>query len=485
MPCTTILVGKCASYDGSTMIARNDDGGWSPKHLIVNLPEKQPKKYKSVIGHLTIELPENPMRYTSIPNVDVREEGLWPACGFNEAHVAMTATETITSNARVMGADPLVFYQKANGKKKEVPGGIGEEDIVALVLPYIRSAREGVIRLGALLEQYGTYECNGIAFNDENEVWWLETIGGHHWIARRVEDNEVVIMPNQFGLDRFDIDDAFGKQEKNLCSKDLREFVEKNHLNPEQDGSFNPRTCFGSHDDSDHIYNTPRAWFLGRYFLPKTYKWDGEDADFTPESDDIPWSFVPEKKVTPEDIKYALSSHYQGTPYDTFSASPLAKHYRPIAVANTDDLAILQIRGYMPDALKCVEWLSLGSNVYNVSLPLYGDTDTMPDFIAKGSVSVSTENYYWMSRLVGVLADAHFGKNLQPLERYQKTVSYKSRAILNTYDAKIGESGDPKLIREANEKLVQLLKEETQKFLDKVMHTACEGMRNRFHREDN
>ena len=25
MPCTTILIGKNASYDGSTMIARNDD----------------------------------------------------------------------------------------------------------------------------------------------------------------------------------------------------------------------------------------------------------------------------------------------------------------------------------------------------------------------------------------------------------------------------------------------------------------------------
>ena len=32
MPCTTILVGKNASYDGSTMIARNDDSGSRPFH---------------------------------------------------------------------------------------------------------------------------------------------------------------------------------------------------------------------------------------------------------------------------------------------------------------------------------------------------------------------------------------------------------------------------------------------------------------------
>ena len=54
--------------------------------------------------------------------------------------------------------------------------------------PYIHSAREGVERLGRLLETYGTYEMNGIAFQDVHEIWWLETIGGHHWMARRVPD---------------------------------------------------------------------------------------------------------------------------------------------------------------------------------------------------------------------------------------------------------------------------------------------------------
>ena len=83
----------------------------------------------------------------------------------------MTATETITSNPRVLAADPLVVYKKAQKRgEKDAPGGIGEEDIIVLVLPYIRTAREGVLRLASLLEKYGTYESNGIAFNDENEV---------------------------------------------------------------------------------------------------------------------------------------------------------------------------------------------------------------------------------------------------------------------------------------------------------------------------
>ena len=172
MPCTTILVGKKASYDGSTIIARNDDSGsghYTSKKFAVIHPEEQPKIYKSVISHVEIELPENPMRYTAMPNA-----------------------EEITSNPRVLGADPLVRYQPAKDGKEEIPGGIGEEDIVYIVLPYIHSAREGVKRLGSLLEQYGTYEMNGIAFQDADEIWWLETIGGHHWIARKVPDDVYV-----------------------------------------------------------------------------------------------------------------------------------------------------------------------------------------------------------------------------------------------------------------------------------------------------
>ena len=152
MACTTILVGKNASYDGSTMIARNDDSGsghFTPKKFVVVHPDEQPKTYKSVISHVTIELPDDPMRYTAVPNA-VDGEGIWAAAGVNEANVAMTATETITSNPRVLGADPLVELQPAEGGREEVPGGIGEEDIVCIVLPYIRSAREGVKRLGSL-----------------------------------------------------------------------------------------------------------------------------------------------------------------------------------------------------------------------------------------------------------------------------------------------------------------------------------------------
>ena len=160
---------------------------------------------------------------------------------------------------------------------------------------------------------------NGIAFQDHDEIWWLETIGGHHWMAVKVPDDHYVAMPNQLGIDHFDLEDALGGQKEYMCSADLKEFIETYHLDLSMDGDFNPRDAFGSHDDSDHVYNTPRAWFMERYLNPHTKKWDGPDADYTPVSDDIPWMMVPEKKITVEDVKYVLSSHYQGTPYDPYA----------------------------------------------------------------------------------------------------------------------------------------------------------------------
>ena len=214
MACTTILVGKGASYDGSTIVARNEDSGsgsFVAKRFAVMNPQEQPKVYRSVLSHAEISLPENPMRYTYMPSSD-NAEGIWGAYGVNEKNVSMTATETLTTNAIVAGADPLVVYQKAENGKPEIAGGIGEEDMVTITLPYISSARDGVKRLGMLLETYGTYEMNGIAFQDEDEIWWLETIGGHQWIAKKVPDNSYVVMPNQLGIDSFDFEDAYGAQ---------------------------------------------------------------------------------------------------------------------------------------------------------------------------------------------------------------------------------------------------------------------------------
>ncbi len=73
-----------------------------------------------------------------------------------------------------------------------VETGLGEEDFTTITLsPYIQSAREGVERMGQLLEKYGTYESNGMAFSDKDEIWWLEntrwtSMGSYSYPRRRL-----------------------------------------------------------------------------------------------------------------------------------------------------------------------------------------------------------------------------------------------------------------------------------------------------------
>ncbi len=487
MPCTTILVGGKASNDGSTMIARTDDGHFDVKKLVVLDPQKQKKSYKSVISHVEVPLPANPLRCTICPSVDLKE-GIWAATGINAANVGMTATETITSNPRVLAADPLVSYHKAKSRReKDVPGGIGEEDIVMLVLPYIRTAREGVLRLAELLEQYGTYESNGIAFNDEHEIWWMETIGGHHWMARRVPDEVVVVNPNQFGMDAFDLEDAFGDQKAHLCSKDLREFIADHHLDLNQNGAFNPRDVFGSHRDMDHIYNTPRAWFMGRYLTPYSHRWDGPDAEFGPESDNIPWSFAPDRKVAVEDVKYLLSAHYQGTPYNPYTNQDTGKRgmYRSIGINRTGVTTVCQIRPYAPDAVKGLEWICFGSTTFDALLPVYPNVDKMPAYLSNVTLDVSTENFYWASRLIGALADASYNTCAQQIERYQDAVMTRGRELVLAFDRRIAAGEDAAILTDANEALCRMAKEQSTETLNKVLLEVSTHMKNGFNRADN
>ena len=494
MPCTTLLVGKKASYDGSTMIARNDDSGaghYTPKKLAVVLPQDQPRHYTSVISHVEIDLPDNPMRYSAVPNA-LEGEGIWAGAGINEANVAMTATETIASNERVLGADPLVVYKPAEGDTPMQPGGIGEEDLVTLVLPYIRSAREGVLRTAQLLEQFGTYEMNGMAFSDVNEIWWMETFGGHHWIAKKVPDDRYVVMPNESGIDSFDLDDALGEGINHLCSADLREFIAENHLDLSMGRAFNPREAFGTQSDADHVYNTPRAWYMLQFFNPKTARWDGPDADYTPRSNDLPWSLKPERKITVEDVKYVLSSHFQGTPYDPYSSVgdvSMRGAYRCIGVNRTDFLALLQLRPYVPQSIQAVEWLTFGSNVFNTFVPFYTNTEAVPAYLSTTEKEVDTNSFYWNCRLVAALADAQFKTSKIHIERYQLKVMSEAHRILNEADRLVAElasvKSDPQpVIDSANEALADMVCEQTSDVLGKVLNEASNKMKNAYARSD-
>ncbi|KAA8818715.1 dipeptidase [Bifidobacterium rousetti] len=545
MSCTTILVGKAASYDGSTIIARDDDSGsgrYDPKRFVAVDPKDQPRHYRSVLSHVEIDLPDDPCRYSIVPNV-LNNRGILAEAGANEYNVAMSATETIAVNERVAAADPFVELIPASpdagsdaavtdvavtgtgtagaaGPSAEIPGGIGEEDIITLVLPYVKTAREGVARLGALLEEYGTYESNGVIISDVDEIWYVETIGGHHWIARRVPDDCYATIPNQLGIDDFDLSDAFGDQREYLCSADLREFIVDHHLDrtmrahasrraasSHRRDRFNPRVVFGATTPKDHIYNTPRAWYMQRHLNPSE-DWDSPNALFTPISDDIPWCRVPESKVSIEDIDFLLGSHFEDTPYDPYGTlgTPESRHrYRPIGVNRTGHMVAIQLRPYAPESSRAVMWISYGSGPFTTAAPFYANVRDTPAYLRDTTAEVSTANLYWTNRLIAALADAHWFETQNLIGAYVEQVRVFGHRLVEETDAALAKAGDagtdqspadapagvrggstdvPVELAKANEHMAGYLETHAHKLLNDVLYTSSNLMRNSFAMSD-
>lgn len=444
--CTTILVGKDATIDGSTMIARSEDGGSTiiPEAFIAVNPEEQPKHYKAVISGQEIDdedLLPNPLRYTSAPDASGKN-GIWAAAGINDATVAMTATETITTNSRIQGIDPLVEE-----------GGLGEEDFVTLTLPYIHSAREGVKRLGYLVEKYGTYEMNGSAFADHDEVWYIETIGGHHWAARRIPDDAYVAAPNRLNIDFFDFND----EENFMCSSDLLDIINEYHLNPDYQG-YNLRHIFGSSTIKDAHYNNPRAWYIHRYFDPE---WEGEPGD-----QDQPFITYAKKKISPEDIKFLESSHYQDTKYDVYSTTNTEaekKLFRPIGINRNFETHILQIRNDVEEGIAGVQWLAFGPNTFNCFVPFYTNVTTTPASFQTGP-DFDLTKIFWLNKLNAQLGDTNY-KVYSALEQaFEEKTMAKLRQIENETDRAVkgltGRDLQEKL-EEANQKMADLTYKQT------------------------
>lgn len=421
MPCTTILAGKNATADGSTIVARNEEFGhaFNPKRFIVVTPDKQPRHYQSVTSKIKLDLPENPLRYTAVPEIVPMQKkmGIWGEAGINAANTTMSATETSTTNSRIWGIDPLV------------KAGIGEEDFVTIVLPYIHSAREGVKLLGSYLAKYGTYESNGVAFSDKDEVWYMETIGGHHWAAKRVPDDCYVAAPNWFSITDFDF-----KSADTMASADLEEMIQQYHLDIDKDHHYNFRHIFGSHQDSDYRYNVPRQWYIQKLFNPSDVE--------SPDNPNLPFARQPEHLLTIEDIKYALSSRYQRTPYDPYDArgSQADRHaFRPIGLQRNSEIHLLQVRNDVPAAIAGICWLAFGPNAFNAVVPFYTNVQDTPVQYRDTKEHFDINNMYWVTHLLATIIDEHPNRYQASLEDMQQKTVAAGRHVLLTTDAAVGQ----------------------------------------------
>lgn len=398
--CTSILIGKAASADGSVMIGRNEDSkaAW-PKHVVVhpatNAPGPDAPQFTSKANGFTLDLPAHALKYTATPEW-TDEFGLFEEAGINSAGVAMSATESAYANPRVLGCDPFE------------PAGILEEAMLTVVLPYIQSAKEGVERLGKIVEQHGAAEANGVLFADHDEAWYMEIATGHHWVAQRIPDDSYAVVANQLAIQKVLPDSS-----DFLYCKDLFEFADRNNFwTPGT--SFVFRDIFGTNTAFDHIYNIPRVWDGQRKLTP-TRK--SEPTDF-----DLPFVLQPDRPLYVDDAFTVLRGHFEGTHYDPVDANATEGHrFRPISLARTQESHVLQLRPGLPFEIADLHWIAMGVAAQSQFVPFFaGATDT-PKAYKIGALPPSLDSAYWQYKLTGVLLDAHFQRFARQLNDVQMT----------------------------------------------------------------
>ncbi|ANK58839.1 MULTISPECIES: C69 family dipeptidase [Loigolactobacillus] len=413
--CTSIMVGKKASLDGATYISRNEDRliAIHPKKFLVQpAVSGRQEIYTSPYNGLTVPLPERGYRYTSTPNGD-QSDGPNEEDGFNEKNVGESATESVYANERVLAYDPFV------------ENGLAEDSMTTLVLPFIDSARAGVRYLGELVKKYGSAEGNGVQFSDSDEVWYMEIVTGHQWVAVRIPDDCYAVAANQIAIEAIDFSDS----NNYMWADGIQQFVEQNQLNPDTD-QWNFRHIFGTDTEKDHHYNTPRVWFAQRYLNP--------EIEQEPESPNLPFIRRANRKITVEDVQYILKSHYNETKYDPLGhgSEHDKKTYRAISLSRTANSHILQMRDNSKNGAAGVQWLGFGVPSFCPHVPFFSNATDTDESYRKLPQEMSLDSAYWLYEALAMIVESHYAEFIQADLDYQKELSQWARTKIASVDAK-------------------------------------------------
>lgn len=384
--CTTIIIGQEQTADGSMIVARSED--WdameAKNYEIFEATDNGPREFVAKDSPFRCELPEKALGYSALSPYNLH--GHWGSAGFNTAGVGMSATESIFSSDEVLKHDPLV------------ENGVAENSVFNITLPYVHTAREGVERLGMLIEKYGIAEGFGIGFVDSKEIWYLETACGHRWLACRMPKDQYFVTGNQSRFRTYDPND----KENYLASADLIEFAEKHGLyNPAQ-GAFDFHEAYARDIKLDTTYNYPRVWGLQQFFSPEIKN------DVTKNT--FPVFAKAAHKVTLTELRTAFRFHYDNTEHDPYLNSNPKEPYRPVSIFRTTQTHLLQVRPELPQAIGCVNYVAMGMADLGVFLPLYQGITSYPEAYTKGNGESSDDSAYWKFRKIMVLGMTNYNK---------------------------------------------------------------------------
>ncbi len=439
--CTTILVGKKMMADNSMIVARSaDSNAMVARHLkIYKDTENGAEKFEALDSPFKCKLPKKALGYTAIERCVL--PGHWGSAGFNTAKVGMSATESIFCGEKALAVDP------------HVESGVGENGVFNIVLPYITTAKEGIIRLGSLIEEHGVCEGFGVAFVDKDEVWYLETACGHRWLACKIPDDVYFITGNQGRLREYDPQD----KENFMASADLIDFAIANKLYDPAKGKFDFHEAYARDEEPDTTYSYPRVWGIQKMLSPSIKN------DVTKNT--FPVFAKADNKLTISDIRKVFRFHYQDTEHDPYKNNNPKEPYRPVSIFRTTQTHILQVRPDLPAEIGEVNYINIGMATLGVFIPFYQGMEKYLDAFTIGDDKCSEQSAYWKFRKVQTLGMVNFNKYAPIIQKAYSLWEKETDQLQREMESKYLEIVDKQPLK---------AKELIQEFSDKTMQSAMD-----------
>jgi dipeptidase len=294
--CTSIMVGKLATTDGSVITSHSCDGNYRTWLNIVPAAKHAAGSTRKVQwGLLHNETPWDTRRVTvkgEIPQV--AETYAY----FNVAYPAMNQKQ-------------LAMGETTIGGRRELANDDGLfliEELQAIALERCTTARQAIQLMGDLAVKYGygdAGECLTIA--DKNEVWHFEIFGAGMnynsavWAAVRIPDDHVGVSANIPRISTIDLK----KPDYYMASENIFSLAQEyGYWDPAKGEPFKMWKAYGGR---------PKAFAIREFFILSTM---APSLKLSQDVDELPFSVKPEKKVSVRDVFAYYRQTYEGTEFD-------------------------------------------------------------------------------------------------------------------------------------------------------------------------
>ncbi|HEM5120913.1 TPA: C69 family dipeptidase [Streptococcus suis] len=417
--CSGFIIGKGLTTDGSILYGRTEDYPYPPnngahnKNYIVVPAATYAKGDMLVDESFGFTAPHlaNEFKYTSTPDAARGDgsNGNFGAHGFNEKGVSMTATVTAIPNKKILAVDPLV-----------TAGGLGEAILIDYVLPRVTSAREGIELIAKTIDEKGSAEGNIIVIADKNEVWYMEILSGHQYVAIKFPEDKYAIFANTYYLGHVDFTD----RENVIASAKVEEVAKQAENYMMVDGKFHIAKSYGPENYAD---GDRSRTYAGIKLLDPASSVTYEDGvyDLLRQPTDSSRRFSLQDTFALQRNRFEHLPEFrpddeagkvkQGDNGANDQAADATYKYA-LGNENVIDAHVYQINSSLPSAFGGTVWLGLAQTRNTPYVPFYGIvTDTYEAFKNR-SASYDTNSWYWTVQNIDKMAISHpelFGTSIQ------------------------------------------------------------------------